>query len=860
MKFPKSIKYVKIPWQQVLAGLILLLAFVFFRSERKEMMQIIPSIKSAKPIWLIIGFGITLLYISLQAVMYITSFKAVGLKLKFWDAVNLFLKRNFISVFLPAGGISSLAYLPKQIKKQQFETNKIIQASSIYGFIGLLTVFIIGVPIIIYSIYVNKYFNDSWISLVILGIILILVYFIYNSFKTKNKFYQIIEKKFPRITEEINPIFEASLNRKNINLTILISTIIEITGILHVYIAMLALGIQPTFDAAALAYTISVLLMIISPFLRGLGAVEFTMVYILTQFGYSHNQGLATTLLYRVFEFWLPLGFGCLSFMWRGRKLFARIFPAVMIFTLGMINIISVITPPLAERLHFEKLYLPTEFMHLSKLMILFVGIALLITSSYLIKGLKSAWIFALIFAILSFFGNIFKALDYEEAGFAFLTIVLLIYSRNQYPLKTNLKRLRQGFSIFLLAFFAIFIFNVLSFYFIDKRHFGVDFSWNQAFYYTFQNFLLFSENNLVPRTTFAKDFKDINIFFGFSSWILLILAFFRAKNYNTKGIQDYEEAEEIVEKYGNSALDYFKLMDDKNLYFSSTIDGFVAYKIGLNFAIVLDNVVCDAKYKSDLISEFENYCKTKGLKTAYYRVSENDLIDFKSFKKQHLLIGQEGIIEVDSFNLQGKERKSMRNALNTLEKKGFKTDVILPPLTDDFLNEIESVSNEWLKEFDKKEIVFAEGKFEREILQNQTIITLRNEENKVVTFLNVIPDYAKDEITYDLFRRTFDSPNGSMGAVIIALINHAKENQKKYINIGLTPLAGLDKPNNIAEQLMKFAYQRIGTFKQYQTMRDFKEKYANYWINKYIIYANEVELLQLPQALNKVMKPQDEN
>ncbi|MDH0675525.1 flippase-like domain-containing protein [Empedobacter sp. GD03861] len=438
MRFPKSIKYVKIPWQQVLAILILLLAFVFFRSERKEMMQIIPSIQSAKPIWLLIGFGITLLYISLQAAMYITNFKAVGLPLKFWDAVNLFLKRNFISVFLPAGGISSLAYLPKQIKKQQFETNKIIQASSIYGFIGLLTVFIIGVPIIIYSIYVNKYFNDSWISLVILGIILILVYFIYNSFKTKNKLYQIIENKFPKITKEINPIFEASLNRKNINLTILISTIIEITGILHVYIAMLALGIQPTFDAAALAYTISVLLMIISPFLRGLGAVEFTMVYILTQFGYSHNQSLATTLLYRVFEFWLPLGFGCLSFMWRGRKLFARIFPAVMIFTLGMINIISVITPPLAERLHFEKLYLPTEFMHLSKLMILFVGVALLITSSYLIKGLKSAWVFALIFAILSFFGNIFKALDYEEAGFAFLTNVLLIYSRNQYPLKTN--------------------------------------------------------------------------------------------------------------------------------------------------------------------------------------------------------------------------------------------------------------------------------------------------------------------------------------------------------------------------------------------------------------------------------------
>lgn len=860
MKLFQSIKKVKIPWQQVLAVLILLLAFVFFRSERKEMMQIIPSIKAAQPLWLLTGFCITLLYIALQAMMYITSFKSVGLKINFWDAVNLFLKRNFISVFLPAGGISSLAYLPKQIKKQNLDKTKLIQASSIYGFIGLLTVFLIGIPIIIYSIYVNKYFNDSWISLVILGIILGIVFIIYQSFKTKNKLYLLLQQKLPKFTEEIDPLFETNINKNHLNLTILISTLIEITGILHVYIAMLALGVQPTFDAAALAYTISVLLMIISPFLRGLGAVEFTMVYILTQFGYSHNQGLSTTLLYRVFEFWLPLAFGCLSFMWRGRKLFARIFPAIMIFILGMVNIISVITPPLADRLHLEKLYIPTEFMHLSKLMTLFVGIALLITSSYLIKGLKSAWVVALIFAILSLFGNIFKALDYEEASFAFITIAMLIYSRNQYPLKSNLIRLKQGISIFLIVFLAIFIFNVLSFYFIDKRHFGIDFSWNQAFYYTFQNFLLFSDTNLIPRTNFAKDFQDINIFFGFMSWILLILTFFRSKNYSSDEVQNFENAEDILNKYGNSALDYFKLMNDKSLYFSSTIDGFVSYKIGSNFAIILDNVVCNPQYKTLLISEFEQYCKTKGLKTAYYRVSEHDLTDFKKLKKQKLLIGQEGIIEVEKFNLQGKDRKSMRNALNTLEKKGYKTEVIFPPLTNEFLEELEFVSEEWLNEFDKKEIVFAEGKFDREILKNQTIITLRNEENKIVTFLNIIPDYSEDEITYDLFRRTINSPNGSMDAVIIALINYAKEHQKKYINIGLTPLAGLDKPNNIAEQIMKFAYHRIGTFKQYQTMRDFKEKYANYWINKYIVYGNEVELMQLPQALNKVMKPEDEN
>jgi len=37
--------------------------------------------------------------------------------------------------------------------------------------------------------------------------------------------------------------------------------------------------------------------------------------------------------------------------VWYGRKIIARIVPALAIFILGLINIISVITPPLAGRI-----------------------------------------------------------------------------------------------------------------------------------------------------------------------------------------------------------------------------------------------------------------------------------------------------------------------------------------------------------------------------------------------------------------------------------------------------------------------------------------------------------------------------
>jgi phosphatidylglycerol lysyltransferase len=74
---------------------------------------------------------------------------------------------------------------------------------------------------------------------------------------------------------------------RRFNFTILISTIIEITGILHVHTANVSVSINPLLDAAvALFRSIDDYFAI----LRGLGAVEFTMVYILTKFTLSQSS------------------------------------------------------------------------------------------------------------------------------------------------------------------------------------------------------------------------------------------------------------------------------------------------------------------------------------------------------------------------------------------------------------------------------------------------------------------------------------------------------------------------------------------------------------------------------------------
>jgi phosphatidylglycerol lysyltransferase len=848
----------KIRWQELLAVLILFLAFVFFRSERKEMSSIIPQLQQAKLLWIFIGISLTFLYVFLQALMYVASFRTVGVKLNISDALELFLKRNFLSVFLPAGGISSLAFTPRPIQRKNYDKTSIHKASAIYGFVGILTVFLVGIPVVGYAALVNKNFGNSWIWLLGVGIFIALVFWMVNSLRTKGLFYQWTAKYFPKNIGSIDEFLSGEMDRKYFLYTVFISILIEFCGIFHLLIAMFAFGAEGSFSAAAIGYTISVLLMLVSPFLRGLGAVEFTLIYILANFGFSHSQGLGITLLYRVFEFWLPLLLGLIAFIWKGRKIIARILPALSIFVLGLVNIISVITPPLADRLQLGKIYLSEETIHFSKILTLIAGILLVVTSAYLFRGLKRGWYFALILAIISFFGNLIKALDYEEAIFAFLIIIFLITSRKEYILKTNRKYLKVGFSWLIGLLVTIILFNFLSFYFIDQRHFGINFTWKESLYYTFHSFLLFQDSNLIPKTGFARDFQFINEFFGIISWLLLIFSIFNVKKLGSfeENTTDFEEAQNIVETHGTSALDFFKTANDKQLYFSEEVEGFVSYRIANQFAVVLEEPVCEEENKENFIQEFEEFCKKNGLKSIYYRIDEQSLFLFQPLKKQKLFIGQEAIMNINNFKLEGKDRKSLRNGLNSLTKKGYTSEILSHPQSEEILAEIQGISEEWLKEFEKEEMVFSQGMFDPVEIKNQDLIVVKNPEGKIEAFLNIIPDFAPEECTYDLIRKTVNAPNGSMDAMIVKLVEYAKTKNLQFINLGLTPLGGMKEPDNTAEEILKFVYNRLGSFKHYQSLRDFKEKYADQWENKYLMYGNDFDLLQIPAALNKITKP----
>jgi phosphatidylglycerol lysyltransferase len=841
-----------------LTGLFIGLAVWFFNHQKTELHSVGNIILDSNRGWISAGLFMVLLYILLQGLMYVTSFASVNASLNLWDAIILFLKRNFISVFVPAGGISSLVFFSKSIEKKGVSKSQVFFASSIYAFVGILSVVIVAFPAFLFAVSGGGSGLTKWYALAGALFILISIYVLFKLIMGKKSLYKWLIRIYPSSELFIDEISSNQIVLKHFINTVLVSVFIEFVGIAHVYISMAALKLTPSLSTAIIAYIIAVLFLIVSPFLRGLGAIEVSMSYIFLHAGYSNVESIAITLLFRFFEFWLPLFAGIISFLLKIEKLLRRILPSFLIFALGIVNIISVLSPGAPDKMQLLRNYLFFDVVDFSISFVLVTGLFLLITAAFMLRGLRMAWWFAIVLSLFSALGHMTKGINYFEAAIAIFVVSALITTRKEYYVKTNPRIRSIGIQTALSSIAAVLIYGIVGFYFLDKKHFQIDFSFIQSVKYTLLDFFLVGSEDLVPSDSFATVFLFTISISGFAAMAFLIYSLIRPYFFrNSPSPEEKVNAEKLVKMYGKSALDYFKLYSDKQFFFPESLNSFVSYKVSGNFAVVLEDPVAPNKEEmKNCILSFRKFCYENGLKEIYYRVPKESLEIYQEIPKKSLFLGQEGVLNLSAFSLEGSERKSIRNALNKITEQGYTTHIHNPPLKDGIIQKLKSVSNEWMKITGREEIVFSQGIFEEKEIKQQTVITVENHEEKIIAFLNIIPDFAKNEGTYDLLRKTADAPNGIMDHILVELFRYLKLQGFQYANLGFAPLSGLNDPHNFTEISMKFAYEKIRSLAHYKGQREYKEKFNPEWTDKYLIYDNDYDLISVPTVLARIIKP----
>ena len=522
-------------------------------------------------------------------------------------------------------------------------------------------------------------------------------------------------------------------------------------------------------------------------------------------------------------------------------------FAAILVALMGVINVLSAVTPSLSGRIKLLETFSPLAVRHGGHLTAALAGFALLVLARSLARRKRVAWLLTLGVLGISVISHLVKGLDYyEEALLAGGLMVMLWLMRAHFHADSDRPSIKQGMWSLAGAMLFTLAYGVAGFFLLD-RHYSVNFGFWAALRQTVIMFTQFYDPGLVPVTRFGKFFSD-SIYivgaatFSYAGLMLLRPVFLREPA--TDG--ERAQAKSNVEEYGHSSLARFLLFNDKR-YFFTPGGSVIGYALVGRNAMTLGDPIGPLDDQLPSIQAFKALCQKNDWQPMYYQTLPETLELYKSAGFDAICIGNEGIVNLETFTLEGKEGKPLRSPVNKLTIAGYKFIVHQPPIPDSLLEELRAISNEWLTTMHGSEKRFSLGWFDDDYVRNSPIGAVHTPEGWINAFANFVPEYQRNEITIDLMRRRQEIENGTMEFLFVSLFQWAKSQGYQGFNLGLSALSGVGEQANdpAIEKVMHFIYENVNQFYNFKGLHSFKEKFHPAWSPRYLIYSGAANLAQ---------------
>ncbi len=184
--FISKLLYNKFLWQLIFSAFLIGTSVFFIRHENVELVRIKAQLAQSNSLFVLTGVFLTGIYIIFQGEMYIHSYLSMGIDIPLKTALRMFLKRNLLSVFLPAGGFSSLVFFTGEVESRGATKSQIHLASTFFAFFSILSVVVVAFPVFGYAL-LHFQLGDVEILAFLFLILIISIFFIVIIFNCTGK-------------------------------------------------------------------------------------------------------------------------------------------------------------------------------------------------------------------------------------------------------------------------------------------------------------------------------------------------------------------------------------------------------------------------------------------------------------------------------------------------------------------------------------------------------------------------------------------------------------------------------------------------------------------------------------------------
>jgi phosphatidylglycerol lysyltransferase len=506
----------------------------------------------------------------------------------------------------------------------------------------------------------------------------------------------------------------------------------------------------------------------------------------------------------------------------------------------GLLGIISVLVVRFQDKPALFNMPLPFGLYDWSRTLTLLFGFVLVYLSFHLLQRRRAAWSMALGGTILAAVAHVGRGhLWYAALAPAGLVVLLLLF-RQRFTVRSEPRSIARGIGLMLFSLLLALAYGTLGFWLMDKKDFGLEFSLADALLLTLSQFSLVGNSDLVTQTRHARWFLDSLDMLGLAAAAFALYSLFRPVAYHLRTLPRQRVLmKSILEQYGGTSLDYFKLWPDKSYFFSADQRCGIAYKTVGGVALALGDPVGATQGLEDTTRAFVHFCADNSWDVAFHQAQPDLLPMYHHLGLQSLKIGEEAVVILEHFADTLKHNKTLRHDRSKFEKDGYKLLRYQPPHDPALLAQVKEVSDEWLQIPGRHERSFSLGYFDQDYLNEFPLAVLQDPSGRIIAFANEVRSYRPCEATIDLMRHRPEAPNSTMDYLFIALMLALKDQGYHTFNLGMAPYAGVgDEPGaSLEERVTHELAEHITRFGSYKGIRDYKGKFEPDWEDRFLIH-----------------------
>ncbi len=597
-------------------------------------------------------------------------------------------------------------------------------------------------------------------------------------------------------------------------------------------------------------YLLAVLVGVISQVPGGLGVFELVLLWLIHP---EHPDELFGSLLaFRAVYYLLPLALALIGLsinellLHRSKvvkaassieKVVAVVLPrvmSVMVFSSGVILLLSGATPAENSRLKWLRELIPLPVIEVSHFLGSVVGVVLLLLAIGLRRRVQEAFWMCVGMLIAGIVLSIVKGFDYEEAIILSAMLGLLAISKRHYYRHGAIWANRftpQWFAgIFIVIAGSIWL-TVFSYKQIDYTN---DLWWQ------------FAIKSDAPRS--LRAIAGATLFFvAFCFWRLVKPV---AQKPLATTVEDMQDVRRIVAASRETSAN-LALLGDKQFLFSPNRDGFLMYGAEGRCYIALGDPVGSEKVARELAWDFRERCDMDDKWPVFYQVSEDRIGLYVDLGLSFMKLGEEARVPLTGFSLEGSSRRNLRRNHKVVGETGLRVEILKAPQSDVTMAELRRISDAWLSEKKTAEKGFSLGNFNEEYLRNCDV-AVATRDSKPVAFTNLWYGADREEMSLDLMRFDSNAPEGSMEFLFVELMLKGAAMGYQWFNLGMAPLSGIESQRlaPLWSQAAGFAFRHGEQFYNFKGLRQYKEKFHPEWRAKYLAYPGG---MTLPRVLANV-------